>query len=153
VSSTFVYVIFVDVPIEQVWKALTLGEFTRQYWAGRRIESSWQPGSPVHIYLDDTSEAEVAGEVIASIPNERLSYTWKSRSEDSPGPARVSFELLQMGGSVRLTLTHDPLPEEGISRQGWAAIMSSLKSYLETGRALNATAMFRRSAATHRQPA
>jgi hypothetical protein len=55
----------------------------------------------------------------------------------SENPSRVTFELESVQGVVKLTLTHDRL-EPGSStfettRYGWPAIMSSLKSLLETG--------------------
>jgi hypothetical protein len=40
---------------------------------------------------------------------------------------------------VKLTLVHDRLPDEQTAagfREGWAPILSSLKTYLETGRPL-----------------
>ena len=57
------------------------------------------------------------------------------------GPTLVTYEIEQAGDAVRLTLTesHDrPLSDDILSggRQGWPAILSSLKSLLETGKAL-----------------
>jgi uncharacterized protein YndB with AHSA1/START domain len=143
----FVYVIFIESSLERVWQALTVGAFTRAYWAGRRIESDWQPGSSVKLFLEDTQEHEVAGEVIACEPPRRLSYTWQTASEADAPISTVTFELHPMGGSVRLTVIHEPLADDDMARQGWAAIMSSLKSYLEAGRPLSATEMWRQRAA------
>ena len=55
-------------------------------------------------------------------------------------PSRVTFELTPQKGQVHLTVTHDEFDEgskifEMISK-GWPAALSSLKSYLETGRGL-----------------
>jgi hypothetical protein len=54
------------------------------------------------------------------------------------GPTLVTYEIEPAGGAVRLTMTesHDrPLDDDILSggRQGWPAILSSLKSLLETG--------------------
>ena len=35
----FVYVTYIATTPEQLWRALTDGEFTKKYWFGRRIES------------------------------------------------------------------------------------------------------------------
>ena len=55
-------------------------------------------------------------------------------------PSRVTFVLEAYGKLTKLTLTHEDFAEDsivldGISK-GWPAIMSSLKSLLETGTAL-----------------
>ena len=57
------------------------------------------------------------------------------------GVTLVSYEIEPTGAAVRLTLTeaHDrPISDDILSggRQGWPAILSSLKSLLETGDAL-----------------
>ena len=57
------------------------------------------------------------------------------------GPTLVTYEIEPAGDAVRLTLTeaHDrPMSDDILSggRTGWPAIMSSLKSLLETGKPL-----------------
>jgi hypothetical protein len=57
------------------------------------------------------------------------------------GPTLVSYEIEPAGDAVRLTMTesHDrPLGDDILSggRAGWPAILSSLKSLLETGQPL-----------------
>jgi hypothetical protein len=53
----------------------------------------------------------------------------------------VTYEIEQVGDAVKLTMSeqHDrPLSDDILSggRQGWPAILSSLKSVLETGKPL-----------------
>jgi hypothetical protein len=53
----------------------------------------------------------------------------------------VTYEIEQAGDAVKLTMlqSHDrPISDDILSggRQGWPAILSSLKSVLETGQAL-----------------
>lgn len=69
-----------------------------------------------------------------------LSYTFHMQISDQhrrDRPSRVTFDLQPMGGFVKLTLTHDDFESEKVTfettRHGWPAIMSSLKSLLETG--------------------
>jgi hypothetical protein len=54
--------------------------------------------------------------------------------------SRVSFDLEPVGGVVRLTLTHEDLPPDQVegTSNGWAIVLASLKSELETGRPLTA---------------
>jgi uncharacterized protein YndB with AHSA1/START domain len=93
-----------------------------------------QPDGSVHI----------SGEVIECDPPRKLTVTfnvnWPALIEKL-GPTLVIYEIEPAGNAVRLTLTeaHDrPLSDDILSggRQGWPAILSSLKSLLETGEAL-----------------
>ena len=42
--SRFVYVTYIRTTPEKLWEALTQPEFTRQYWAGRTVSSTWRKG-------------------------------------------------------------------------------------------------------------
>jgi hypothetical protein len=72
-------------------------------------------------------------------------YGWKPLYKDVPNEraSRVTFELKSIKGQTRLTVTHDDFDEgsrifEMIS-SGWPAVLSSLKSFLETGQGLEPT--------------
>lgn len=142
-DSDFVYSIYIDAPVERIWEALTQGEFTRQYWSGRQVRSSWQMGAPVEIVTEDGT-AEVTGKVLDVQPHSRLSYTWNSAGLG--GESTVIFELRPFAGSVQLTIQHGPLPADSMARNGWVAISSSLKSWVETGKPLAATNAWPRQA-------
>lgn len=133
----FVYVTYIATTPEKLWEALTGEEFTQKYWGGRRIQSNWRVGSPVKPVKDD-GDSDWEGEVLESDPPHRLSYTFQSPGATEAHPSRVLFELEPNGSTVKLTLTHDNLDTRGymaLSR-GWSAILSSLKSLLETGEPL-----------------
>ncbi len=134
-EPSFVYVTYINTTPEKLWEALTNPEFTKQYWGGRRIGSDWNIGSPVMSFGAD-GRSDQLGTVIESRPREFLSYSWHSTP-----PSKVSFSLETYGEVMRLTVTHEGLDPESkgsqTTRQGWMAILSSLKSMLETGRALN----------------
>ncbi|AGP35608.1 SRPBCC family protein [Sorangium cellulosum] len=133
----FVYVTYIASTLDKVWEALTTGEFTRQYWGGRTIQSEWKPGSAVkHIKEDGSFDWE--GEVLKAEPPKLLAYTFGNVLGERP--SRVTFELAQLGAHVKLTLTHDQFAENSkvlpAISNGWPAILSSMKSLLETGKAL-----------------
>lgn len=138
----FVYVSYIATTPEKLWRALTSGEFTRLYWGGRRIQSDWRVGSPVkHIREDGGVDWE--GQVLVSEPPRILSYTFRmqiSERHRAERPSRVTFELQPAGSVVKLVLTHDDFEGTGATsettRHGWPAILSSLKSLLETGNPL-----------------
>lgn len=142
-ESDFVYSIFIDAPVERIWEALTQGDFSREFWSGRRVTSSWQVGAPVEILTEDGT-AEVTGKVLEASPHSRLSYTWNSVGLGAE--STVVFELKPFAGSVQLFIQHGPLPNDSMARNGWVAILSSLKSWAETGKPLAATNAWPRQA-------
>ncbi|MCA9088387.1 MAG: SRPBCC family protein [Planctomycetaceae bacterium] len=138
-DRSFVYVIHIGTTAAQLWEALTTGEFTQQYWGGRRIESSWEVGSPVsHIKPDGGIDWQ--GEIVECNPPQKLVYTFKGQGDHWEGePSRVEFTISPSGPTtVMLRIVHDQLSEkafQGIS-MGWPAILSNLKSLLEGGSTL-----------------
>ncbi|MEU1805581.1 metalloregulator ArsR/SmtB family transcription factor [Streptomyces sp. NPDC019937] len=134
---TYSYVIYIESTPEKVWHALTDADLTAAYWGHSNV-SDWQPGSPwEHRRTDGSGIADVVGTVVESVPPERLVTTWAAPdAEPASGPSRVTFEIEPHEEIVRLTVTHENLADEAERRQaagGWAAVLSNLKSLLETG--------------------
>jgi len=137
----FVYVTYIETTPEKLWHALTDGEFTARYWFGARLKSDWKVGSTFEMVRDDGTVSD-RGKVIEVDPPKRLAYTFVNISEKykNDRPALTTFVLEPYGKLVKLTLTQEGFAEgskflDGISK-GWPAIMSSLKSILETGHPL-----------------
>ena len=134
----FVYVSYINTTPQKLWDALTRGEFTQKYWFGRRIESDWHKGSPVRFYDGNTDVVTDDGVVLESDPPRRLSYTFRQVGIEMQ-PTRVTFTIDTRDDLVKLTLVHDEMPDEAMAeafREGWAPILSSLKTYLESGQPL-----------------
>jgi uncharacterized protein YndB with AHSA1/START domain len=138
----FVYVTYIATTPERLWEALTQAEFTKKYWFGRRIESDWQVGSPVRFFDGDTDDLTDSGVVLECDPPRLLAYTFQNEFDPEArklGSSRVTFTLQPYEGMVKLTVIHNDLPSEEIAagfREGWAPILSSLKTFLETGKPL-----------------
>jgi len=137
----FVYVTYIASTPARVWKALTDGELTRQYWKHTN-ESDWKPGSKwKHVADDGQKTVRLVGQVVEVIPNKRLVLTWAepAAAADAARHSRVAIEIEAVGEMVRLTVTHDELQPEMAQKigAGWPRVLSSLKSLLETGRALD----------------
>jgi uncharacterized protein YndB with AHSA1/START domain/DNA-binding transcriptional ArsR family regulator len=132
---TFVYVTYIESTPEKVWRALTDADLTGQYWGHRNV-SDWQVGSRwEHQRMDGSGIADVAGEVLVSDPPRRLVTTWSGADE----PSQVTFDIERYEDIVRLTVTHENLADEGEHADvasGWSAVLSNLKTMLETGHAL-----------------
>jgi uncharacterized protein YndB with AHSA1/START domain len=137
----FVYVTYIETTPEKLWHALTDGNFTERYWFGARLKSDWKVGSSFEMLRGDGTVSD-AGKVVEYDPPRRLAYTFVNLSDKYKDdlPALATFVLEPYGKLVKLTLTHQGFRDgskffAGISR-GWPAILSSLKSVLETGKPL-----------------
>jgi uncharacterized protein YndB with AHSA1/START domain len=147
-KPSFHYVIYIRTTPEKLWRALIEPEFTRQYWAATWQESEWHKGAAWRIMKPDGAVAD-AGEIVEIDPHKRLVLTWRNEFRPAltaEGFSRLTYELESQGDMVRLALTHEMLElPAGKSKfidavsSGWPAILSSLKSLLETGESLEAT--------------
>lgn len=157
-KPSFVYVTYIRTTPEKLWEALTSGDFSEKYWFGFRIEGEWREGgalrvrAPEKLNLKDTEgcNQDIIGEVLACDPPKKLVYTFGNHEtagtpQKRSGPSRVTYEIKQMGPMVRFRLVHEDLVPADIEpnpdkwqgvNNGWPAILSSLKSLLETGEAI-----------------
>jgi uncharacterized protein YndB with AHSA1/START domain len=134
----FIYVSYIETTPEKLWEALTNSEFTRRYWWDTSVVSDWKVGSPFALVLN--GQTTDVGEILEAERPRRLSYTFHhilNEAARNERPSRVTFVIEPHGKLVKLTLTHQDFAEgsviiDGISK-GWPAILSSLKSLLETG--------------------
>jgi uncharacterized protein YndB with AHSA1/START domain len=138
----FVYVTYIRATPEKVWEALTKPDISEKYWFGYRVAADGRPGD----YMTATSAAGKLAHrdpILESDPPHRLVYAWKPLYKDLPDerPSRVTFELELFKGQTRLTVIHDEFDDGskifGMISKGWPAVLSSLKSLLETGRGLD----------------
>ncbi len=142
-TTSFVYVTYIRSTPERVYEAITKPEIARAYWGHENV-SDWRAGSDwQHVRDNDERTVELVGKVIEVSPPTRLVISWASASQaaDPASHSRVTFEIEPYDGMVRLTVSHDELEAgsgmaNGISK-GWPIVLSSLKSFLETGQAID----------------
>ena len=138
-----VYTIYIATSAEKVWQALTSAEFSRQYFFGNTVEIEQKVGGN-YIVRQPDGALHISGEVVECDPPRKLTFTFNVNWPDlieKLGSTLVSYEIEPAGEAVRLTMTeaHErPLSDDILEggRQGWPAILSSLKSLLETGQPL-----------------
>jgi uncharacterized protein YndB with AHSA1/START domain len=141
-EAAFAYISYIETTPEQLWEALTDREFTVRYWWDTELISDWKVGSPISLVLK--GKTTDVGEIVEAERPRRLAYTFRHILNEQAlkeRPSRVTFVIEPFGRLVKLALTHegfagDSVMYDGISR-GWPAIISSLKSLLETRRALD----------------
>lgn len=137
-----VYTIYIASTPEKIWEALTSAEFSRKYFSGFAVEMEPKLGGTFIVRAPDGSE-HISGEVFEYDPPRKLTVTWDVNWPglvEKLGSTVVTYEIEPAGEAVRLTLSqrHDrPLSDDILSggRTGWPAILSGLKSLLETGKA------------------
>ena len=136
---TFVYVTYIESTPDKVWQALTDADMTAAYWGHSNV-SDWQVGSRwEHQRLDGSGISDTGGVVLESSPPNRLVATWEDPDDPTVEPSRVTFDIEPYDQIVRLTVTHENLPDERnktLAASGWAAVLSNLKSFIETGHPL-----------------
>ncbi|XVV13898.1 SRPBCC family protein [Actinoplanes sp. CA-131856] len=148
----FVYTTYIKTTPDRLWQALTDPAFTARYW-GVAFESSWKPGETMTWTENGNPIADAEQVVLESDPGRRLSYTWHTFTPEWAAAAgiagdvlaklrdeqrsRVTFDLEPAGDTVKLTVTHDRFDPGSTLRtmisQGWPALLSGLKTLLETG--------------------
>ena len=120
-----------------MWDALTQSAFTTQFFFGRTVESDWRKGSAWRMLQPDGSP-DVSGEVLESEPPRKLKVSWRVDWAEPLEPAVITYDIEPVGEVTKLTMTQhnsSPVPRKFVKagKEGWAVILSSLKSLLETG--------------------
>jgi uncharacterized protein YndB with AHSA1/START domain len=143
------YVTYILTNPETVWQALTDGQVMRIWWPGREIEAAWIEGSNMTMRSGPEHRIEFTGTILECERLHRLAYTVKAEWDEVLGrerPNRIRWVLKDFAPIVRLTLVNDDFePESKVPEMvaaGWPAILSNLKTYLETGRPLPLEAVF-----------
>jgi len=131
--------IYLEASAERVWRALTDPAETAEFWGSSNVSSDWKVGSE-WAHVNGEGDAQVEGTILESDPPRRLVNTWAAPGHEHPnGPSIVTFEIDAHESIVRLRVTDANLASEAEraeSTQGWAAVLSNLKTWVETGHPL-----------------
>ena len=142
-KPAIVYSIYIATTPEKVWEALTTAEFSRKYFSGFAVEVDLRVGGAFVVRNPDGS-VHISGEVIECDPPRKLTITWNVNWPglvEKLGVTLVTYQIEPSGEAVKLTLiqAHERTISDDIlsgGRAGWPAILSGLKSLLETGKPL-----------------
>jgi len=141
-KSTFLYVTYIRTTADKLWDALTKTEFVKQYWFNMHQDSDWREGSSWEM---KNSKGEVwdSGKILESHPPRKLVISWHHEHDEparSEPNSRMTYLIETAGPLVKLTVSHESDVENstliGKVSGGWPMILSSLKSFLETGQPL-----------------
>ena len=163
-TTSFTYTTYILATPEQVWRGLTDPALMKRYWrhqkAGEKtLRSDWKKGSTYEMAHEEVglvvSDPEQV--ILESEPWRRLAYTWHTITPEwaeevgmdeatadvwrAEPRSKVTFDIEDVGhGAAKLVAVHDGFETgsavlKGIS-DGWPAVLSSLKTLLETGATL-----------------
>lgn len=133
-----VFEIYIKTTPERLWTAITDPKLRARYSFGVETRSDWKPGSKYRSEVPGAGIEIAEGEILEADPPKRLVQSFRALWSDevkAVGVSRVTWEIVPVGDSCQLTVTHDRLPEGAHSEVygGWPQILSGLKTLLETG--------------------
>jgi uncharacterized protein YndB with AHSA1/START domain len=119
----------------QVWEALTDPEMIAKYFFGTRVETDWQPGSPIVWKGEYQGKAyEDRGDVVEVEPNQRLTVTHFSPMTGLPDEPEnyhtITYEIDNLGDTTRLSLSQDNNKDEAEvehATENWSVMLGGLK--------------------------
>jgi uncharacterized protein YndB with AHSA1/START domain len=142
------YISYIAATPAEVWQTLVSPEGTKATVYNCIIRSTFEEGSLMEYVgpgKDGEETVHVYGKVLEFKPNQVLSYT------EHPGPSyyenhaeletRVTLTLETVGNCTKLTLVNDQYAENNPSyanaQENWPMMLSNIKTYSETGKALD----------------
>ena len=136
----FVLVTFIKASQDALWDALVNPDRTRSYYYGAALESELKIGGPFR-YRDGNGGIMVDGELLELTPKSRIVSSFVPTWVPDAVKTRVIFQIEPLGEVCKFTITHEDYAAAmaGVDI-GWALIASGLKTLLETGQPMPATA-------------
>ncbi len=134
-----VYSVVIGATPDRVWRAITDGVETEQYYYGTRVGSDWSKGSRIAYEYPDGSVA-ADGEILEIDPGRLVTMSFQARWDpelEAEGPVRMTWEVEPAGdGLSKLTVTTAGAGAKTAADIGGGIvhIVSGLKTWLETGR-------------------
>lgn len=127
---------------ERLWEAITQPGFTRDYFYGTLVDSTWRQGAAL-VYRNPDGTVAADGTVLEAERPRRLVHTFSALWDDAvtPDPAhRVTWTIEAMGPVCKLTVEHEGFERETATLKsvqgGLSVILDGLKTLLETGQPL-----------------
>ncbi len=132
------HVLSVDimVPRQKVWDEITkLGRVQRALM-NTLLETGLTPGAKLRYYSPDRKRVFIVGKVVEVVTGRKFSHTYMFTTRPET-PSLVTWELQEIPGGCRVTLTHSGWTDQAKTHKsvvaGWRQILDVLKVELETG--------------------
>lgn len=143
-GTTFSYEAYIRASVDDVWRAITDGKQTAQYFYGSPVQSNLKTGGDFLYMTPDGKDRMVEANIFAIEPKRRLildQYRMLYAPEVAADkPSREAWEITPMGEICKVAVVHDQLTPNGPTYKdvasGLPLVVSSMKSLLETGKPL-----------------
>ncbi|MFD9738611.1 SRPBCC domain-containing protein [Umezawaea sp. NPDC059074] len=154
-STVQVNRVWIKATPQAVWDAITSTDWNGRYGYECPGHYDLRPGGEYRVTASDAMKEHGApdviidDEVLESDPPHKLVQTWRanfSPESAAEGYTKLTWEIVEEYGSVRLTVTHEltgaPIAAAQVAGDipgaggGWAYIVSDIKTLLETGKSL-----------------
>ena len=140
--KTITATLYIAAKPDAVWAALTQPAGVAALYFGSTLITSFEPGA-TYQYVGDDGTVHVLGEVLEHVPARRWVITHRAGSKWQQGPkafqSRLAYVMEDAGFATKVVITQDLLEDEdpgyAHNKEGWLIFLSSLKSYVETGKA------------------
>lgn len=142
-TRTLIATVVIAADPDRIWTAMMDPEQSRRWFFGGRIHTDATVGSPI-TWDDAEGNPLISGEITAIEEGVRLAHTfsatWSARTAADP-VSDYEWLLEPMGdGLTRVTVTHTNVPAGTPTAEqvdgGTSLVLSSLKTFVETGRTL-----------------
>jgi uncharacterized protein YndB with AHSA1/START domain/DNA-binding transcriptional ArsR family regulator len=140
-EGTAVFEVYIKTTPERLWEAITDPAQRAVYSFGVQTQSDWTTGSDYAAGIPGVVDIS-SGTNVEVDPPRLLVQTFDALWSDevrAQGTTRVTWQIVPVGSSCRLTVIHDGLPAQANPELygGWPMILSGLKTLLETGEPLD----------------
>jgi uncharacterized protein YndB with AHSA1/START domain/DNA-binding transcriptional ArsR family regulator len=130
---------FIRTTPEKLWEALTSTELTTHFNIANAAFHGKIAKGERYEYIRPDGSVMLSGTILRADPFTHLEMTFVPGWGDGERKSsRNVYEIVQQGQLTKLTVLHFNIPADyqGV-REGWAQVIASLKSLLETGKALD----------------
>ena len=126
----------IQAPITEVWDEITKTGRIQKALYNTVLDGELRPGGRLRYYSPNRKRVFVVGEVMEIEPPHRLVHTY-ILTLNPDLPTVVTWELEEVDGACRVTLTHSGWTDAHTTADkvaaGWTEILGLLKAQVETG--------------------
>jgi uncharacterized protein YndB with AHSA1/START domain/DNA-binding transcriptional ArsR family regulator len=140
-AGTAVFEVYIKTTPQRLWEAITDPQQRAIYSFGVQTSSDWITGSDYTASVPGVVDISSGTNIEVDPPHllvQSFDALWSDEVK-AQGTTRVTWQIVPVGTSCRLTVIHDGLPDHANPELygGWPMILSGLKTLLETGESLD----------------
>jgi uncharacterized protein YndB with AHSA1/START domain len=128
--------LYILASVARVWSALMSDSVTLRQTTGFWFQGRWELGEQIELRNARLDRAEYTGKIIALSCPQLLQISWQCNW--APGVGTLTFEIVEreQGGDwteLMVWMKHPSTHVVGIAKNYWPALLSAVKTTIETG--------------------